>query len=86
MAGLPQGGGGALRAGRHLLGARPYHQQYGAGATPLPIQSWQIWNEPNLAKYFAPQPSVSEYARLLEISQAAIRGQDPQAQIVLAED
>ena len=61
----------------------PYHQQYGAGATPLPIQSWQIWNEPNLAKYFAPQPSVSEYARLLEISKAAIRSQDPQAQIVL---
>ena len=27
-------------------------------AKPLPIQSWQIWNEPNLSKYFAPEPSV----------------------------
>ena len=33
-------------------------QRYGADAKPLPIQSWQIWNEPNLKKYFAPSPSV----------------------------
>jgi hypothetical protein len=62
----------------------PYHQKYGAAAKPLPIQSWQIWNEPNLDKYFAPHPSANEYARLLEISQAAIRDQDPEATIVLA--
>jgi chitodextrinase len=61
-----------------------YQQQYGAGATPLPIQSWQIWNEPNLAKYFAPQPSATEYARVLEISHDAIKSQDPEATIVLA--
>jgi hypothetical protein len=62
----------------------PYQEQYGTGAKPLPIQSWQVWNEPNLTKYFAPQPSANEYARLLEISHAAIRSQDPQATIVLA--
>ena len=28
--------------------ANGYRQRYGPGATPLPIQSWQIWNEPNL--------------------------------------
>ena len=51
---------------------------------PLPIQSWQIWNEPNLHKYFAPHPSATTYARLLAISRNAIKSRDPQARIVLA--
>ncbi len=68
--------------------AQGYRQQYGADAKPLPIQSWQIWNEPNLSKFFTPghnvDRSAQNYARLLEISHDAIKGQDPQAQIVLA--
>jgi hypothetical protein len=64
--------------------ANGYRQQYGANATPLPIQSWQIWNEPNLQKYFAPTPSPGKYARLLQISHDAIKNKDPQARIVLA--
>jgi polysaccharide biosynthesis protein PslG len=62
----------------------PYHQQYGAGATPLPVRSWQIWNEPNLQKFFAPSPSPGKYARLLQISHDPIKSKDPRAQIVLA--
>ena len=61
-----------------------YRERYGSDAEPLPIESWQIWNEPNLTKYFAPSPSVRGYARLLVISQIAIRNEDPQARIVLA--
>jgi hypothetical protein len=61
-----------------------YHQQFGATAPVLPIQSWQIWNEPNLQKYFAPQPSAGQYSRLLQISHDAIKSRDPRAQIVLA--
>ena len=53
-------------------------------AKPLPIRSWQIWNEPNLPKYFAPHPSPREYARLLQISHDAIKSRDPWARIVLA--
>jgi hypothetical protein len=64
--------------------ANGYRQQFGADATPLPIQSWQVWNEPNLAKYFAPNPSPGKYAQLLRISHDAIKSQDPQARIVLA--
>jgi polysaccharide biosynthesis protein PslG len=64
--------------------ATVYRQQYGANAKPLPIQSWQIWNEPNLKKYFAPRPSVEEYAQLLRISHEAIRTEDAEAQVVLA--
>jgi hypothetical protein len=68
--------------------ATGYRQRYGAGATPLPIQSWQIWNEPNLKKFFDPggsgQESAWKYARLLRISHDAIKSQDPHARIVLA--
>jgi hypothetical protein len=65
-----------------------YPQRYGAGAKPLPVQSWQIWNEPNVTKYFDPGQTVGhaarQYARLLQISHDAIKSRDPQAQIVLA--
>ena len=68
--------------------ANEYLQQYGANAKPVPIRSWQIWNEPNLKKFFTPGADVHEtaqkYARLLQISRDAIKGQDPQARIVLA--
>lgn len=66
----------------------PYHQQYGADATPMPLHFWQIWNEPNLRKYFNPEGTDSagvwQYGRLLRISSQAIKNQDPDAKIVLA--
>jgi hypothetical protein len=64
--------------------AHGYRQQYGASATPVPVQSWQIWNEPNLKGQFAPYPSPGKYARLVQISHDAIKSRDPKAQIVLA--
>src|SRR5437762_13561309 len=36
-----------------LHDALPICQRYGANAKPLPITSWQVWNEPNLTKFFA---------------------------------
>jgi Glycosyl hydrolase catalytic core len=66
----------------------PYHSKYGASAIPLPVQAWQIWNEPNLKKYFTPGATVAQsaqkYANLLKISHDAIKAKDPKAQIVLA--
>ena len=64
--------------------ANRYRQQFGASATPLPIQSWQIWNEPNLKRYFAPTPSAQQYALLLQNAHDAIKSVDSKAQIVLA--
>jgi hypothetical protein len=61
-----------------------YHQQFGPKATAFPIIAWQIWNEPNLKKYFAPYPSPGQYARLLQISYPAIKAKDPHAQVALA--
>ncbi|HXF00465.1 MAG TPA: glycosyl hydrolase [Solirubrobacterales bacterium] len=65
-----------------------YEQDYGSSATPLPIQSWQVWNEVNLKKYFSPgsttQQAANRYANLLAISHDAIKAKDPKAKIVLA--
>jgi len=64
-----------------------YKQQFGSGATPLPITSWQIWNEPNL-KFSYPgttyKQKAQKYGQLVQISHTAIRSKDPKAQIVLA--
>ena len=60
-----------------------YGQQYGEDAKPLPISSWQIWNEPNGKLFFLPRPSARRYAKLLHISHDAIRSVDPHAEIVM---
>jgi hypothetical protein len=49
---------------------------------PLPIRSWQIWNEENL-RYYWPQPYASSYVGLLRSAHAAIRRADPGAKVVL---
>jgi hypothetical protein len=65
-----------------------YRQLYGPDATPVPITSWQIWNEPNLRKFFDPggpdAQLAARYGELLRISHAAIKSEDPQAKVVLA--
>lgn len=48
-----------------------------------PIRAWQIWNEPNLARFYEPDADASEYADLLRLTSAAIRGADPLAEVVL---
>jgi hypothetical protein len=65
----------------------PYHQEYGANATPLPIQSWQIWNEVNLQFSYPGstyQQKAQKYGALVQASHEAIKSKDPQAQTVLA--
>ena len=49
-----------------------------------PIRVWQIWNEPNLPRYWAPRPNAAEYVKLLQATGNAIRQEDPGAEIVTA--
>jgi hypothetical protein len=44
---------------------------------------WQIWNEQNSMKYFAPKVDVGKYAALLRSAATGIRSVDPSADIVL---
>ena len=52
-------------------------------ADPVPIKSWQIWNEPSAQPFWHPKPKVREYAKLVKISAKAITGADRGAYIVL---
>jgi hypothetical protein len=50
----------------------------------IPIRAWQIWNEPNLTRYWSEQPFARSYVRLLRAARTALRGADPAATVVLA--
>jgi len=50
---------------------------------PMPIRTWQIWNEANFF-YFAYPVSPSRYARLLKPTYGAIKSVDPGAEVLLS--
>ena len=50
---------------------------------PSPIVVWQIWNEMNSSKYFAPKVDVKSYAEMLRSAATGIRSVDPSAEIML---
>ena len=50
---------------------------------PLPIRSWQVWNEANFF-YFAYPASPQRYAKLVQISSPAIKRVDPGAKVILS--
>ena len=52
------------------------------GVPKMPIRSWQIWNEPNLAYYWK-QPFAATYVSMLKVAHAAVKKADPGAQVVL---
>jgi hypothetical protein len=49
-----------------------------------PIRDWQIWNEPNLTRYWSTQPFAKGYVKLLRASRKALRAADPGSTTVLA--
>lgn len=50
---------------------------------PRPIRAWQIWNEPNLTRYWRGD-WVAGYLALLRVAFAAVKAADPGAKVVLA--
>ncbi len=55
------------------------------GAVPrVPIRRWQIWNEPDLGKYWSAKGWPRGYVSLLRAARAAVKRADPSAEIVLA--
>lgn len=59
----------------------PYQAQH-PGAKPMPVHTWQVWNEPNTPGLFV-DPSAKAYATLLRVSHVAIKGADPSARIAI---
>jgi hypothetical protein len=49
-----------------------------------PVRAWQIWNEPNLTRYWNVAPWAPSYVRLVKAAKKALRKADPHAKTVLA--
>jgi hypothetical protein len=50
-----------------------------------PVREWQIWNEPDITKYWAVSGAWAPgYVRLLRAARAALKAADPGARVVLA--
>ena len=50
---------------------------------PIPVRTWQVWNEANFF-YFAYPVSPSRYAKLLKITYREIKADDPIAKVILS--
>jgi polysaccharide biosynthesis protein PslG len=67
-------------------------RRYGRGGTfwslglvPVrPVFSYQVWNEPDIGRYWQGDPWPATYVRLLKEAAPAIKAVDPRAQVVAA--
>jgi polysaccharide biosynthesis protein PslG len=50
----------------------------------MPIEYWQVWNEPHFSEFWGDRPWAGDYVKLLRASYDAIHGADPVANVVLA--
>jgi polysaccharide biosynthesis protein PslG len=54
------------------------------GLPRVPIRDWQVWNEPNITRYWSEQPFAPSYVRLLRVAHRALHAADRGATVVLA--
>jgi fibronectin type 3 domain-containing protein len=52
--------------------------------SPLGVNHWEIWNEPNQDVWWGPKPNVAAYTTLLKKAYVAIKGVDPNATVISA--
>lgn len=80
----------ALDAWRDFVAAAA--ERYGPGGEfwsdnpdlePVPVRTWQIWNEQNSPSAYGPEPDVEGYAKLLDVAADEIRAVDPDATLIL---
>ena len=46
------------------------------------INTWEVWNEPNLDQFWSPTPRASDYAALLKVAYPAIKKAVPSALVI----
>jgi hypothetical protein len=56
---------------------------YEPAITPVPIRTWQVWNESNFF-YFAYPVSSARYARLVKLSSQTIKSAKPGSKVILS--
>jgi hypothetical protein len=49
-----------------------------------PVRDWQVWNEPDIERYWVGAPWPQTYVALLRAARVAIKGADPRARVVAA--
>jgi hypothetical protein len=49
---------------------------------PMPITTWEIWNEPNLRQYWCPSIDPAAYAQLFVPAAEAIKASQPDARVL----
>jgi polysaccharide biosynthesis protein PslG len=49
---------------------------------PHGVHTYEIWNEPNLAGFWAPAPDAARYTQLLRLAYPAIKSSDPTATVL----
>jgi hypothetical protein len=59
------------------------YQSMFPGARPLPVRSWQIFNEQNSRIHWQGRPSPRRYAQLVKAGARGVRSQNRRAEIVL---
>ena len=52
-------------------------------AARRPITTWQVWNEPDISRYWVGDPWPETYVALLRAAHAEIKAADPGAQVML---
>jgi hypothetical protein len=51
--------------------------------TPEPVQTFEIWNEPDNAQFWTPAPNAAQYAELYEQARDAILAVDPSGRVLV---
>jgi hypothetical protein len=51
---------------------------------PMGVHAYEIWNEPNVAGFWAPEPDPARYAQLLKLAYSAVKSVDPSSTVVSA--
>jgi hypothetical protein len=58
-------------------------QRVASHFAPLGVTSYEIWNEPNLQRFWKPHPSPVQYTRMLRAGYRGVKAAAPAAQVVL---
>jgi polysaccharide biosynthesis protein PslG len=51
--------------------------------TPQPVDTYEIWNEPDETSFWPPAPDAARYAKLYLLARKAIKSADPTARVII---
>jgi hypothetical protein len=67
----------------HRYGPRGKFWSAHPGLHPLPVQTFEVWNEPDSGAFWTPGPNAAAYADLYAAARGAIDAVDPGARVIV---